>query len=612
MAPIPAKKPVKFLTNKDLLAEIHKSKSSYCEYIDSKYKDYDFIVHSLDDITEERITQARQKKLDDIISKRKKELILQGIKNPKIEMCLSDVPVNSIVIRLMTFDHIPINVDKIGKAKTDSEAHIRCNFPPFQHFIMENGQFMCVGKSHHKDGEFNLTHGKMTHRLALMYIEMVEKYGHRGNWRGYCVDTETEALTQRGWMNIDSITENDIIMSCKDGVMTWSNIKSIYRGEFDGLMHKLTVRGVDALITPGHKMLTINRGLVPAELLLESDHLLLMGEAENNDKEIYCNEFVELIGWIVTDGCYDSNSDGFLRRICIYQNQGPKSDRIRSCLTALNFNYTESCRDDKTSCFAIRREDSLKVSSIFPTKNLTMDFITRLTKYQRELLINTMIDGDGWRVGKHRRYVQKDIEHIDLFQALCVISGHRTNTHLRSHMSFGKTVTYHDITIFSPRKNITRVESMNFHGGKRNGRNTMLGKGKINHPNEPTTYYTGMVWCPETEYGCFLARRNGTVYITGNTYLDEMKSQALLQLSNVGLQFDESKQAIPNPFSYYTACLSTSFLRVLSLEKKNQNIRDDLLIMHGAMPSYTRQTEHEIEQRAATDKAEIDRKTTNE
>ena len=32
------------------------------------------------------------------------------------------------------------------------------------------------------------------------------------------------------------------------------------------------------------------------------------------------------------------------------------------------------------------------------------------------------------------------------------------------------------------------------------------------------------------------------------------------------------------------------------LEKKNQNIRDDILIMNGVNPSYTRQTENAIKQ----------------
>ncbi len=71
------------------------------------------------------------------------------------------------------------------------------------------------------------------------------------------------------------------------------------------------------------------------------------------------------------------------------------------------------------------------------------------------------------------------------------------------------------------------------------------------------------------------------------TYLDEMKGQALLQLSQMGLQFDEYKS--DNPFAYYTSSVSNSFTRVFNLEKKNQDLRDDLLIDSGSSPSFSRQ-----------------------
>ena len=73
----------------------------------------------------------------------------------------------------------------------------------------------------------------------------------------------------------------------------------------------------------------------------------------------------------------------------------------------------------------------------------------------------------------------------------------------------------------------------------------------------------------------------------GYTYNEEMRGQALLQLSQIGLQFDESKSQ--NPFAYYTAAITNSFTRILNLEKKSQNIRDDVLEMNGLNPSWTRQ-----------------------
>jgi hypothetical protein len=73
----------------------------------------------------------------------------------------------------------------------------------------------------------------------------------------------------------------------------------------------------------------------------------------------------------------------------------------------------------------------------------------------------------------------------------------------------------------------------------------------------------------------------------GYTYNDEMRNSAILQLTYVGLRFNEAKSS--NPFAYYTAAITNSFCRVLNTEKRNQNIRDDILEMNGLNPSFTRQ-----------------------
>ena len=50
-----------------------------------------------------------------------------------------------------------------------------------------------------------------------------------------------------------------------------------------------------------------------------------------------------------------------------------------------------------------------------------------------------------------------------------------------------------------------------------------------------------------------------------------------------------TKAKSANPFAYYTAAITNSFCRVLNTEKRNQNIRDDILEINGLNPSWTRQ-----------------------
>jgi hypothetical protein len=79
----------------------------------------------------------------------------------------------------------------------------------------------------------------------------------------------------------------------------------------------------------------------------------------------------------------------------------------------------------------------------------------------------------------------------------------------------------------------------------------------------------------------------------GYTYIDEMRGAAILQLTYVGLRFNEAKSQ--NPFAYYTAAITNSFCRVLNTEKRVQNIRDDILEVNGLDPSFTRQHSQDYE-----------------
>jgi len=71
------------------------------------------------------------------------------------------------------------------------------------------------------------------------------------------------------------------------------------------------------------------------------------------------------------------------------------------------------------------------------------------------------------------------------------------------------------------------------------------------------------------------------------TYLDDMKSEALISLLTGALKYDEKTS--PNAFGYLTQFIYHSFLTTLEKEKKVRDIRDDILEENGLDPSYTRQ-----------------------
>ena len=53
---------VNYLNNKDMLAEIHKSKTTFCSYVSPEYADYDIILPSIDKINIRTIAEAKRGK----------------------------------------------------------------------------------------------------------------------------------------------------------------------------------------------------------------------------------------------------------------------------------------------------------------------------------------------------------------------------------------------------------------------------------------------------------------------------------------------------------------------------------------------------------------------
>lgn len=70
------------------------------------------------------------------------------------------------------------------------------------------------------------------------------------------------------------------------------------------------------------------------------------------------------------------------------------------------------------------------------------------------------------------------------------------------------------------------------------------------------------------------------------SFREDMVSFAVMNLCANWYKFDESRSDSPNPFAFYTTAVYRSFLQYLADEKKQRNIRDELLIEHGANPSF--------------------------
>ena len=210
---------VNYLNNRDILKEIHLSKNSYCWFQDRTLDhQFDLILPSVSKINQRTIAEARRNRADRMRRETGEEI------NEK------KIPNTDLVFRVTCWDHIPMAPKKITKAEAKKKKleeifeldtpeadplddlvdepvldlnHVRVNFPPFEHYRLdENKELKLVGRSHWRGdlatGEFSKDHGEMTRKLAMMFMKLCERYATRSNWRGYTYNEEMrgQALLQ--------------------------------------------------------------------------------------------------------------------------------------------------------------------------------------------------------------------------------------------------------------------------------------------------------------------------------------------------------------------------------------------------------------------------------
>lgn len=188
---------INYLNNKDLLAEIHRSKNTFCSYVEKEFHQYDIILDSIDSINQKTIQEAKQNKAKRLqqIDFEDRKLAGEKVKQADCEIDYKKITKEELIFRVMTFEHIPEEPGRKKNPKTVADTKVKLNFPPFQHWkYNDESELICVGKSHWKGdietGDFNLEHGKATDKLARMWMKLCERYATRGNVRGYTYNDE--------------------------------------------------------------------------------------------------------------------------------------------------------------------------------------------------------------------------------------------------------------------------------------------------------------------------------------------------------------------------------------------------------------------------------------
>ncbi|MCD5384843.1 MAG: hypothetical protein LRZ94_00825 [Candidatus Pacebacteria bacterium] len=328
-----------------------------------------------------------------------------------------------------------------------------------------------------------------------------------------CFDKETEILTNKGWKRWFDIQAGLKVLSfnLKKDYLEWNDINYIHIQDFNGELNYWHSTRFNAMITDKHKWIVYgdigkkgNHNIIKRDKysLVETNNIkrvkLKVQSCNYNNpikEKIFSDTFVELIGWILTEGNYSHQG----KSIQVYQSVVNKNkvDRLRKCWQKIQKEYqgtfTEYIfkRDNNIHSFYIGKDLAHKIIDMFPDKQLTVDFLLRLTNKQLRLLYEILMITDGTKHHKnnHEVFTQKGNDFAGVFQVLLFLIGKRSNC--RKETRKGKV--YNRVSIYTS-KNVYVDE---------------FKREKIK--------YNDKIWCVSSKNQTLVARRNGTIYLSGNT-----------------------------------------------------------------------------------------------
>lgn len=326
-----------------------------------------------------------------------------------------------------------------------------------------------------------------------------------------CVSEDTECLTLTGWKRHNELRENEILAAYNldTGRLRWEPLNGIAVYDYDGDLYKLGGLSLGMLCTPNHRCIVQTKaGRVHIRQADElTGGLKVPCAADWEDGTFGFGDdpgsvVAELIGWTVTDGHLNETTT------CITQSVSANAHKVARIETLLNLSVFEykkyirhrkghalpngsMCSDHDMATFSIIRDgDRVLKGYLSPGKRIPPSAVM-WSKASIRALFDGIVGGDGnVRQDGRIQIIQKDKAFVDAVQILAIRLGYRATVSKRKHMGW---------TVFLVKRK-------------------WLGVRTSSGSNISQVSYRGKVWCPSLASGTFVARRNGRVWITGNTF----------------------------------------------------------------------------------------------
>lgn len=330
-----------------------------------------------------------------------------------------------------------------------------------------------------------------------------------------CLDAETEALTTRGWVKGFDLTKDDVLLTKnpETGGLEWHKPEELKLWpDYEGPMVEFKSRSFHAVSTPNHRWLVDsktkkNNVKVTADISVYGDDSIHRTGVYTKEESKYSDAFVSLCGWFLTDGSLYliKNRGTWHVTLCQSVKANPsKVQKIDSLLECLKWGYSKHIWGPTGQCqWHLHNAQSALLQSIFPERRLTMEFLTSISAKQCQLLLESMLDGDGTR-GSKTSFTCASLQQAELFQILCTLSGNSASITKRDFSN--RVSKKYESMSNVPKSGVSYTVTI--HSRK---------FAQVTKEQKTETIVKVGIWCPIVKNTFFVARRSGHVFITGNT-----------------------------------------------------------------------------------------------
>jgi hypothetical protein len=317
-------------------------------------------------------------------------------------------------------------------------------------------------------------------------------------WPGECVDSQTQCLSRRGWLGSDELQEGDEILTfdLETETTRWATVQRVHRYT-EAPYRVWSHRSFAAAVTDNHRWavrLRPNGSGFPRPYRMTATTEWRSGDeiprsAPCSDQPVepkWDDDFVELVAWVACEGYYRPPTR---RGNGIVVSQKTHMARVKALMERLGV-APGFLKTDGAWSWEISGSLAADVRQLAPNRAPVIWWLTSLTRRQLLLFLGTceladghLVPASGNRKGR-RMFSQKLGPILDSWLAATALAGVAVKRHKRGE-----------------------VESWTV------GRSNAV---EVRHL-QAGPYLSGPVWCPQTEVGTFVARRDGSVFITGNS-----------------------------------------------------------------------------------------------